>query len=147
MFGCKQKKKPVPKSGNPTSSVNPSDIPYLSLPSLTLRILQDFGTRWLKWVWPFDKQSILSDGSFNHLVPTPFPTLSHPVPTAMSHLPSSSVRDHMKWVCPQLSTNYVNELQWRIKILSIYILLLLCAAVAKYVPHLMHLEPIHFLFN
>lgn len=33
------------KSGAPSSSVNVSDVPYLSLSSLTLRILQDFGTR------------------------------------------------------------------------------------------------------
>uniref|UniRef100_A0A1A7ZUJ5 Zinc finger protein 740 n=1 Tax=Nothobranchius furzeri TaxID=105023 RepID=A0A1A7ZUJ5_NOTFU len=41
------------------------------------------------------RPTILTDGSLDDLVPTPVPALTYT--TAMSHLPSSSVRDHMKW--------------------------------------------------
>lgn len=57
-----------------------------------------FNTRWVRWVWlPTSPTTILIDGSLDDLVPTPVPAFTYP--TAMSHLPSSSVRDHMKWVC------------------------------------------------
>lgn len=56
-----------------------------------------FNARWVRWVWLPTSPTILTDGSLDDLVPTPVPALTYT--TAMSHLPSSSVRDHMKWVC------------------------------------------------
>lgn len=46
-------------------------------------------------MWLPTSPTILTDGSLDDLVPTPAPALTYT--TAMSHLPSSSVRDHMKW--------------------------------------------------
>lgn len=56
-----------------------------------------FNARWVRWVWLPTSPTILTDGTLDDLVPTPVPALTYT--TAMSHLPSSSVRDHMKWVC------------------------------------------------
>ncbi len=56
-----------------------------------------FNARWVRWVWLPTSPTILTDGSLDDLVPNPVPALTYT--TAMSHLPSSSVRDHMKWVC------------------------------------------------
>lgn len=65
-----------------------SHPPFLSL-----------NARWVRWEWLPTIPTILIDGSVDDLVPTPVPAPIYTVTTAMSHLPSSSVRDHMKWVC------------------------------------------------
>lgn len=71
-------------------------IYWLSV-SLTSTSFLSFNARWVRWVWLPTSPTILTDGSLDDLVPTPVPALTYT--TAMSHLPSSSVRDHMKWVC------------------------------------------------
>lgn len=60
-------------------------------------------------MWLPTSPTILIDGSLDDLVPTPVPALTYT--TAMSHLPSSSVRDHMKWVCFENTKVVTNNLK------------------------------------
>lgn len=69
-----------------------------------------FNARWVRWVWLPTSPTILTDGSLDDLVPTPVPALTYT--TAMSHLPSSSVRDHMKWVCFENTKVVTNNFTW-----------------------------------
>lgn len=69
----------------------------LSVCFIHILLFLSFNARWVRWVWLPTSPTILTDGSLDDLVPTPVPALTYT--TAMSHLPSSSVRDHMKWVC------------------------------------------------
>lgn len=83
-----------------------------------------FNARWVRWVWLPTWLTILTDGTLDDLVPTPVPAFTYTVPTAMSHLPSSSVRDHMKWVCfdnTKVVRNYITCNLVSLRMLSLLI--------------------------
>lgn len=80
------------RKGSQWSSCNCMSVCFVHI-----LLFLSFSTRWVRWVWLPTNPTILTDGSLDDLVPTPVPALTYT--TAMSHLPSSSVRDHMKWVC------------------------------------------------
>ena len=83
-----------------------------------------FNARWVRWVWLPTWLTILTDGTLDDLVPTPVPAFTYSVPSAMSHLPSSSVRDHMKWVCfdnTKVVRNYITCIHVSLRMLSLLI--------------------------